>query len=263
MQKSMLTNKQALGGATFDLPNPPPAMKAKEWSPIDRMLANKRGSKSPKMRRQASDNDLPPLTRNSPVQTASSQVQTTNWASLIAEVTAPERQRCTALQAEIKALRAQMKEKERARERVEDTSTQRLEQQCAEECAKMRAELEEERSKFQAELEALRCEKDAAIAERDAEKLRRQELELEWKKLGDSANESARHAREDAILLREELDKSQIDAKGLQKQIAALRAENAAVAQERDRALQQLEQEQSEMMARVDAMEQRLLQRAK
>jgi chromosome segregation ATPase len=250
IKKTMLSNKQAFGGATFDLPNPP-AMKAKEWSPIDRMLANKRGSKSPKHRQQASDNDLPPLNRNSPVHNASTQVQTSSWNSLLAEALAPERQKCAALQGEIKALRAQIKEREREREHEGEECTRQLEQQWL-----------DDRARLEAEISALRSDRDAALAESEAEKLRRQELELELKKHLDSANESARNDREDACFLREELGKSQSDVKGLQKQIAALRAENAAVAQERDRALQQLEEEQSKMMARVDAMEQRLTQRA-
>mmetsp|Transcript_48830 Transcript_48830/g.87934 ORF Transcript_48830/g.87934 Transcript_48830/m.87934 type:complete len:252 (-) Transcript_48830:93-848(-) len=246
--------------ANLGLPDPPPSKKVKEWSPIDRMLANKRSSKSaspkpPKL--QAASNDLPPLS-NPPsapgsVRTTSAQTQTTTWEKLIAEAVAPEKQRCTSLQAELKTLKAQLQEKERELHLQSDAKA-------------LAAELEQrwasERAELQAQAAAFCHERDAARAELETQRMQWLEKEKELRSQIGSAQEYGKSTREDLTELREKYGRSQEDVKGLHKQIAALREENAKVAQERDQLLQRLEDEQREMMARVDAVEQRLLQKA-
>lgn len=253
---------QALAGATFgfpeDAPDPPSTKKVKEWSPIDRMLAQKRGSKSaspkpPRMQGTPPGDNLPPLSQAAPApaRTASAQVQTKSWDSLLTEALAPERQRCTALQAELKSLRAQLKEKERAWEVNSSTQAQELEKQWT-----------SERADLEAQLAALRDGQEAVRAEHEAERQRWQTTEHELRTLLENAKDAGKTGREDVGVLREQLTKSQQDVKDLHRQIAKLREENAAMATERDMLMQRLEDEQQEQMARVDALEQRFLEKA-
>lgn len=252
-----MLGRQHVGVANFGLPEAPAMTKAKEWSPIDRMLANKRGSLSagPKSRVKSTLHELPPENRSSPtppVQKVNAQVQTTSWTSLVSEVVAPERQRCTALQGEIKALRGLLKQKEQERHSDDDAEVQQ-----------MKRHWDQERADLEAQIAALLQEREVAVQRHDAERGQWQDVERELKSELEAARSAARHGREDMGCLRENLERSQNDVKDLQKQISALRTDHAAVVQERDRLLQQLEREQTEMMARVDAMEQRMLQRPK
>lgn len=93
---------------------PPPQRRIKEWSPIDRMLAEK-GSK------RRSKTELPPLSPPPPpVTTAEVQVQTESWEALLKEAVAaavsaalvPEHEKYKALQTEIRAMQQQLKEKD-------------------------------------------------------------------------------------------------------------------------------------------------------
>eukprot|EP00933_Yihiella_yeosuensis_P066318 TRINITY_DN7054_c0_g1_i1.p1 TRINITY_DN7054_c0_g1~~TRINITY_DN7054_c0_g1_i1.p1 ORF type:complete len:265 (-),score=82.90 TRINITY_DN7054_c0_g1_i1:56-850(-) len=246
-----------VGNASFGygLPEAGPAKKAKEWSPIDRMLANKRGSKSasPKPSSLTPMSSTTPTSIHShspePVSMRSSEAQTHSWNTILTEVVAPDRQRITALQGEIKALRARLKDKELG-EDAEAQAKQREEAQ-----AKRIADLE-------AEMDALRQERDRQVADMQKERDGALEECKELKSKLNEASEFSKRGREDLDLMRADLAKSKEMAKGLQAQLTTMSAESAALAEERDQLLQKLEDQQEEMNARVDAIEKRLAEKA-
>ncbi|CAK9106831.1 unnamed protein product [Durusdinium trenchii] len=87
-----------------------PQRRVKEWSPIDRMLAEK-GSK------RRSKTELPPISPSPPpVTTTETQVQTDSWVAFLKEALAislvPEQQKYKALQSEMAAVQLQLKEKQ-------------------------------------------------------------------------------------------------------------------------------------------------------
>eukprot|EP00438_Fugacium_kawagutii_P009299 Skav235249 [mRNA] locus=scaffold3995:344075:348098:+ [translate_table: standard] len=94
-----------IGSFVFD--EKPQQRRVKEWSPIDRMLAEK-GS------RRRSKTELPPL--SPPPATTTAKVQTESWEVLLKEAVVaalvPEQQKHKALQAEIVAMQRQLKEKD-------------------------------------------------------------------------------------------------------------------------------------------------------
>lgn len=241
--------------ASFDAPAP---RRAKEWSPIDRMLANKRGSGSRRNSpaRAPAPPELPPLPPQAPqqpsIRTASAACQTVSWSALTAEVLAPEKARTQALQAELKALRAQMKEREGAAIAADAAA----------------ASDAEARSALVAELEAARQLLSQERADREEE--RRAWLE-EQQRLQDqvaAAGGVEKRRAEDLEHLRAELMRSKDDAAvlrkkfgPLQQEVEALTRERDSLSKEKDHLLQRLEVEQAEMMARVEVLQRKMDER--
>jgi len=214
------------------------------------MLQNKTGKRSSRVA-----SDLPPLAhppRPASVSTCSTQSQTASWTALVAEVVAPERTRATALQGEVKQLKASLKE---LRDRgCSDQDDAREEQ------ARQAREAEELWATQKAELLAQLAAQQVVASEHEAERGRWQELEKQLRAQAENGVEVGQRCHEDLQAMRQQLTCSQIDAKDLQKQIATLKTENDAVLQERDLLLQRLEEQQAETDARVDALEQRFME---
>lgn len=247
----------------------PVTRKAKEWSPIDRMLANKRLSAtkgSPARRSNQTVMDpLPRLDQRSPTppsRTTSVGCQSISWAVLLSEAIAPERARVKALEAELKALRAQ--HGALVKDREESTALQ---------------EAEEAGAALAAELEALRQRHEEALARHDAERSahdeERQQFQIErqqfqqdreqWQeeranllREASSASGAEKRCVEDLEHLRKELRCCKENSADLRRKYAALQEESEALTRERDHLLQRLEVEQAEMIARVDALQQRM-----
>lgn len=216
------------------------------------MLANKRTTKSASPK----PSTLTPLNQSTrsptppPLSAASLcniQTQTATWSSITAEVLGPERQRVTALQAELKTIKALLKDKETS---AEDELKEKQRQQ-----AERIAELEAQVSSLQSELH---LSSNDLIQQRDAAQA---ECKLLTAKLS-RADELGHRNREDLDLLRADLVHSQDTAKSLQKQLTNLTLENEKVSAERDRLLKELEEQQAEMIARVEAVEQRFQEKS-
>eukprot|EP00435_Cladocopium_sp_Y103_P052725 s1365_g16.t1 len=290
------------GSFTFG-EQPPPQRRIKEWSPIDRMLAEK-GSK------RRSKTELPPLSPPPPppVTTAEVQVQTESWEVLLQEAVAaalvPEHEKYKALQAEIRAMQQQLKEKDEEIERGkretdrckrEIESCKREIESCKRSAAEAAAEaqnahtaeltqyLEEkkslddfkrlvekqrlqwtqERDALEASQNLLRAELQSARTEASDERWQKEEMEKDLSSQLEAARKARADCREEMDALQDQLRRSQDDMKSLQKQMAALKEEHRAVAKERDDLLQRLEDEQAEMIARVAAMEEQLSKRGR
>jgi len=205
------------------------AKAAKDWSPIDRMLANKRGQT--KARRE-----LPPLEHHvpPPVSTATSSTQTASWASVCAEIVAPEKSRALALEKD-------------AGEREADDQRREAELQ-----ANLR-ESERRRGELEVELEAARQAAAEAAAAREEERCRWQRDQREWQEERTILKEDAARCSD----LRRELEKRNADIADLRKAYNKLEEESTALGLERDQLMQRLEVEQVEMMKRVDELEKR------
>mmetsp|Transcript_41065 Transcript_41065/g.113114 ORF Transcript_41065/g.113114 Transcript_41065/m.113114 type:complete len:239 (+) Transcript_41065:34-750(+) len=229
---------------------------AKEWSPIDRMLSSKRGSKSmsPNTRPQhAQTPDLPPLPSPSPVppwhppkpRNLGTATQTASWASLVAEITGTERHRATAFHAELKAIRMQLRDAENAAK--ESEVEQRAEAATwSETRAALEDELAEARRRIVATEAAYEEERAALLVEADA---RRRNLE------------DVDFLRSDLERCREELESVRSERQNLKRSNLALKEEARVLVQERDALLERFEEEQAEMLARVERMERRIPQR--
>mmetsp|Transcript_64114 Transcript_64114/g.137732 ORF Transcript_64114/g.137732 Transcript_64114/m.137732 type:complete len:250 (+) Transcript_64114:75-824(+) len=242
----------------MDLPDGPPRSKVKEWSPVDRMLAAKRGSKtpSPKPPPLQAARDLPPLQRSAPSapppRTSCAGAQTQSWPTLISEALAPERSKSAALQSELKALRAELKEREDGVRAAGD--------QAAEEAERTRLALEEELAALrQANAEAMNGHEEER-RRWDEERSQFQEEKRRWREEQRAWQEERQGLRHDASLvgeLRGELEHRNDDICELRRNYKALQEESKALAQERDLLLERLETEQAEMMARVEKLERR------
>merc|ERR1712070_178567 len=206
---------------------------------------------------------LPPVQMQAPSQpraaTATVACQTTAWNVLVAEAVASERTRSQALQAELKALRAQMEDREEAA-RAADAAA---------------AESAEAHGTLALELHAARRSLDEARAFHEKEKEAWEEERRSWqeerarlKREADLAGSSERRGVEDIEHLRSELKRSKDEAAALRKKLGALQqdmqsltTEKNALAKEKDSLLERLEQEQAEMMARVEALDRRIAER--
>jgi len=234
--------------------------KTKEWSPIDRMLANKRGS-SGKRNSSTLTSELQSLPRSTPPRSATVGCQTIAWNVLVAEAVASERTRTQALQGELKALQARVKEREAAASAAEASAASHAE---AARCAGNQLELaqqllEETRAAHRKEQEAWEEERQAAEDER-----RRLQGEV------DSAGSASKRGVEDQDHLRSELKRSKDEAtslrkkcSGLQQELTSLAREKDSLAKEKDNLLQRLEVEQAEMIERVDALQRKMSAKAK
>jgi len=240
--------------AVQPLPMQPMQKKAKEWSPIDRMLANKRSSKSaspkPKLL-HASATDLPPLPQAASHDGATSRLhtastQTLSWQALLTESIMPERERISALQAEMKAMRALL------RDRDQDTRT--LEARGREE----EERLAEIHFAYKAELDGLWQQHEERLTEANAKLHASQDRCAALEAQVAALQAAALQDREDMQSLRCALDDKRGDVISLKKKNAAVQDELATVSRERDRLLERLEVEQAEVMARVNAMERRM-----
>ncbi|CAJ1343163.1 unnamed protein product [Effrenium voratum] len=253
-------------GSTFDpfADHKPPGRRVKEWSPIDRMLAEK-GSK------RRSKTELPPLSPPPPVvTTAEAQVQSTSWEALLKEALAPELQKQRALQSDLKALQLRLKEKQceldaqseaHAAEQAQWAEDRRSVEDFKKTMEKARTQWLQEQQALEASHNLLSAELRSARSELEAERYQREELEKDLASQQDSARKARAQSREEVEVLQDQLRRSQDDMKSLQKQMAALKEEHASVAKERDDLLQRLEDEQAEMILRVAAVEERLSKR--
>lgn len=274
----------------------PPQRRIKEWSPIDRMLAEK-GSK------RRSKTELPPLSPPPPppVTTAEVQVQTESWEVLLKEAVAaalvPEHEKYKALQAEIRAMQQQLKEKDEEIERgkreidrckreiesckrsaaeavaeAQNAHTAELAQYLEEKKSlddfkrlveKQRLQWSQERDALEASQNLLRAELQSARTEASDERWQKEEMDKDLSSQLEAARKARADCREEMDALQDQLRRTQDDMKSLQKQMAALKEEHRAVAKERDDLLQRLEDEQAEMIARVAAMEEQLSKRGR
>lgn len=236
-----------------------PTRRVKEWSPIDRMLAAKKGSKSnsPKPRQVC---ELPPLTQPSPEParpppaTADGHTQTATWAALVAEASLPERQRREALQGELKCLKALLLQREEETRAAEAKASAGVSQVEA----------------LKAELERLQNELAAVLADREQERLKWAQQELQWRSSASEADEKGRRGREDLEHLRNELSASQSEAEVLRRRLLALQDErnklldeNNALAEKLNLLWQGKEDEQAVLMARVELLERKLNERSR
>lgn len=205
---------------------------------------------------------LPPVSLQAPqMRTASSSTscQTTSWNVLVTEAVASERTKTQALQAELKALRAQMKE------RADAVSA-------AEALAASHADA---RDQVASELEAAQRMLDEARAAHEKERAAWEEERQSWKderaqlqREASAAGDAEKRGIEDLEYLRTEAKRSKDDAAAvrrkcseLQQQLDALAREKDALSKEKDHLLQRLEFEQAEMIARVDALQQKMSER--
>lgn len=250
--------------------------KAQEWSPIDRMLANKRSSKRSSPKKQRASLELPPLPQQQrapapaarqqrapapapqeqrapvPARTAAAGSQTAAWHVLVAEATAPERARVQALQAQLKALRTQTEEHEEAAAiaQVASASVNAANATLALELQAVKQQLEEERAARDAEREQWAVDRewlqDEVAATSGAEKRGVEELER--------LRAEVRRSKDDVAALRKKCGALQQDSE-------ALARERDALAEEKSHLLQRLEVEQAEMIARVDALQRKMSER--
>lgn len=247
--------------ATFADPAPP---RKKEWSPIDRMLANKRASGSKRsspttMMEKLSPRDQTPVYSKPQTRTATVGSQTPAWNVLVTEAVAPERARVQALQAELKALRAHVKERDDAARVAEAAAASHANAREA-----MASELEVAQQLLAEAREARENEQEAWAEERRSWEEERSRLQLE----ASSAGSTESRFREDLEHLRAELKRSKDDTMALRKKHGKLQQDmdelarvKEALAKEKDDLLQQLEVEQAEMIARVDALQRKMTER--
>lgn len=239
----------------------PVGKKKQEWSPIDRMLANKRGGrKSPSRKKEAAASMLPQVGsgehRESPYPKESTEsCQTMSWSAVLAEAVAPERQRIATLQADLKALKAQLKGREEGARGMEAREREEADRQ-AQALAALQAELERLREDSKAELEAREVELRAEFA--DERRLWEAQVEKLKREVANAA-EARKLDSEDFERMRAELEKAKADCKEVRKKDAGIKEQLAAVSAERDALLKRLEAEQAEMIARVEALDRRMM----
>lgn len=245
----------------------PVTRKAKEWSPIDRMLANKRLSAnkaSPgRKSNQTLMETLPRLSQLSEApapRTTSVGCQSMGWQVLLSEAIAPERARVKVLEAELKDLRIQHSKLLKDREELSNSALLKDTEE-----ASALQEAEKARAALTAELEALRQTHAAAVASHLAERQQFQEERDRWQEERAglvrevaSAGQAEKRCVEDLERLRSELRCCQEDSAALRRKYAALQEESSALAAERDHLLHRLETEQAEMIARVDVLQKRM-----
>jgi len=250
-------------------PGPQPTKKTQDWSPINRMLAAKRGSsRTPTSKPQLMHcpSNLPRPVQTPPPGTPKTSVtctQTVSWEVLKAEMIAHERVRADHLEREVKELKAQLKqgstaskaahakELAEAAERVRtlELEVEALKQSIKESRAKATEGSEEAAASLEEE-RRLRREEQLQWAE-EREKL--QEEQRRWNSERDKLQSEASRAN----WLSQEADRRRDDLDSERDAHKATKAELKALAQERDRLLERLEVEQAEMMARVEKLEQR------
>jgi len=212
------------------LPGAPPK-RHHEWSPINRMLANRQRSSK-------SASPVPPMPAPSrpspcPPQCSSSGTQTASWSTLAAEAAAADRKRVKALQQDVASLQAALREHEenaRTMALSADETAEQLRQAHAAEmlavhasCAEKVAALEEDRQRL--EEASRRWEEDRQLWQEE-----RSELRLE-----------AEHA--DAM--RKELLRRNQNIDDLRKECRALQDSSKDLMRERDSLLERLEVEQA------------------
>lgn len=225
------------------------AKKVNDWSPIDRMLANKRGQQKP-----LAPAGLPPLQdRQSPPRphTTTGSTQTASWTALAVEIAAPEKSRANVLEKELKSVRALLKQLE---EGAKDAGTREADEQRR--AAELEARLEDserQRRELEAELQAARQAAAEATSSRDEQRRRFEIEQREWQEERAALKEEASRCFD----LRRELEKRNVDLGDLRKAYNKLVEESKAVGEERDQLMQRLEVEQAEMMKRVEQLEMR------
>mmetsp|Transcript_46758 Transcript_46758/g.138139 ORF Transcript_46758/g.138139 Transcript_46758/m.138139 type:complete len:260 (-) Transcript_46758:16-795(-) len=237
---------------------PPSGRKKEDWSPINRMLSNKKGPRK---------NSLPPALPATPPQAPqmkSTATQCVTWAVLQAEAAAPERSRANALEAEVRRLKAQLREREEGAEGVQARALEEAElrrqalerelaaaRQAASDAAaareQQRQSLEEERSRFEEERQLFDEERLRWQAER-GEHLA---AEGRWQEERGSLQAEAAQLPK----LRGDLEQSRGDLDKLRLAFKELQGELKGLGEERDHLLHRLETEQAEMMARVEKLE--------
>jgi len=234
------------------LPGAPPK-RHHEWSPINRMLANRqRSSKSasPVQQKPVSScrDPIPsPLLRSSPSppQHISLGTQTSSWPTLVAEIAAVDRKRVKALQQNVASLQAALKEHE---------ENARAIAMCTDEAA------EQMRHMHAAELAAIHtnCAEKAAAHEEDKQKL--VEMSRSWqedRQLWQEERAELRVQAEHADAMRQELHRRNQNIDDLRKECRVLQQSSKDLISERDALLQRLEVEQVQMNERIARLEKR------
>eukprot|EP00747_Dinoflagellata_sp_TGD_P167983 gnl/TRDRNA2_/TRDRNA2_193405_c0_seq1.p1 gnl/TRDRNA2_/TRDRNA2_193405_c0~~gnl/TRDRNA2_/TRDRNA2_193405_c0_seq1.p1 ORF type:complete len:313 (+),score=80.97 gnl/TRDRNA2_/TRDRNA2_193405_c0_seq1:73-1011(+) len=249
--------------------------KAKEWSPIDRMLAEKRNSRRQSPKPQSAD-PLPPIPQlppRPPATKSSSEVEVqtaVSWDALQKDAVAAERQRVTSLQAELKGLKAKLaasEEAARAAEaRADEEASKRL--SCEQALAAVQAELAavlQAQGKDGAALdEHRRCQEaqqkrwDEEKQRWEEERKRWEEERARWQDERKALQGSVADLREDADSLREALERSRKECAALKRRCQDLDAEHIAVRAERDGLMHRLEKEQADMIARVEQIQRKM-----
>lgn len=236
-----------------------PQKKVNDWSPIDRMLANKRsGSGRPQ---KSGGADLPPLQRMGPAAAPTPQAsagaqanagtQTASWAALVSEAAAPERARANALEKELKSQRALLKTLEEGGRAADAKEAE--EQRRALEIQEQLQDSERQRLALEAELGALRRAAAEAAAGREEERRLWDRDRREWQEERAALKEEASRAFD----LRKELGKRNGDIGDLRTAYNTLDQEKKALQEEYNKLLERLEVEQAAMIARVEKLEQR------
>lgn len=236
----------------------------KDWSPIDRMLANKRvSSKGGPLRPVSAVRSVPVAPSPPPapatalptqsVATQSCSAQTSSWKDLLREAMEPQQRRLRELEAELAASKTSL----RASEVRADAAEAKLrERESGEHAAfaTQAAELEALRRKLaEGDEERRRLEADRSLeGKRWADE--RAALEIEVKGLRDALGKVD---DSDIEQLRGQLELKDWDNEALGRRCAQLQSELDSITAERDHLLERLETEQAEMMQRVEKLERR------
>mmetsp|Transcript_16891 Transcript_16891/g.42967 ORF Transcript_16891/g.42967 Transcript_16891/m.42967 type:complete len:272 (-) Transcript_16891:321-1136(-) len=255
-----------MGEVSFQPGGQQSSRKTQDWSPINRMLAAKRGSsRTPTSKAQLMQQcptNLPRPALTPPPATPKMDAactQTVSWEVLKAEVVAHERGRADVLERDIKELKAQLKQGSAAAKAA---------------FAKEAAEAAERIRTLELEAEALKEGKAQAVANleealasleeerrlRREERLRLEEERQKWQeeqRSWGSEREQLHAEVARAAWLSQEVDRRSNDLRSERETHRATREELQAMTQERDRLLERLEVEQAEMMARVAKLEER------
>eukprot|EP00445_Apocalathium_hangoei_P009872 CAMPEP_0203872936 /NCGR_PEP_ID=MMETSP0359-20131031/19495_1 /ASSEMBLY_ACC=CAM_ASM_000338 /TAXON_ID=268821 /ORGANISM="Scrippsiella Hangoei, Strain SHTV-5" /LENGTH=259 /DNA_ID=CAMNT_0050791627 /DNA_START=80 /DNA_END=859 /DNA_ORIENTATION=+ len=244
-----------------------PPKKAQDWSPINRMLGAKKGGKQPSSKSQLlpqCPSNLPRPAQTPPATpglrtTAATCTQSVTWEVLAAEAAASERSRANSLQKQVKALQAQLKEREASA--GDDQGHAEAASEAARRVVALEAEVEALRRSSSEATAALEAERKLREeGSREAEEGRRQVEEERRKRLDErdsweKEREALRADASRATWLDQELEKSREEFRSSRQAHKALEADFEALGRERDVLLERLEVEQAEIMARVAKLE--------
>lgn len=246
----------------FDLPSDGPNQankrNSKNWSPIERMLQNKRSSSEPVKRKERpapkvpSNQKLPPLSQSSTPPTSGSAnegTQTRSWTDLLQESLAPEKQRCQAFQQEARASKVRAEKLEERLKEMEEAQRQ-----------------QGSSSASTSRISELEGQLQTASQQRDEARFNLQKANAVWEEeraaLQRDLNQALAARKEDSDFLRAALEKEKAEKASLSKKCQGMEGDIAALTQERDVLLQRLEEEQKTMVARVHALEEQINKRS-
>lgn len=243
----------------FDLPADGPqsgSKRSKQWSPIERMLQNKRSNSEPVKRKERpapkvpSNQRLPPLAQSNTSQPsgypANAVTQTRSWSELLQESLAPERQRSQALQQEARTWKVRAEKAEERLKQIEDA--------------------EGDSSASNARIYELEGQLTAALQKCEEERFSLEKAKAIWEDeraaLQRELNQSLAAKKEDGDFLRAALEKEKTEKAALSKKSQGMEVDIQALTAERDELLKRLEEEQKTMVARVHALEEQINKRS-